>query len=331
MVELGSELNHIVSKRQTKTEDTASNDFDNSTFNTLAIWLGALGLLLTYGLIFTNYAPRTLIFIVSACLMCAFLCTGFRQPTSITMRQLLHNFDKNALLLLISVMLLTAQLALSGVFDWAAVFVFSRSEDRVWPLLHRLGVSTFCLAVGLDNVTAIALMFPVTLRCCELARLRARPVLLMVLIISNVASMATMIGNSPNQLIWFDAHKSIMHDISIVKFVAHMLFFVVIVTAGIYVQLRFVHLRNLRLPEAGGDVEMQSEQLLVWQHASERMVQPCTTNDEAVQQYVDQKLAETVNAPLSGNQTDGSFEDRVTRYRQTVSRLCGCCVNLFVQ
>lgn len=285
----------------------------------MAIWLGALGLLLTYGLIVTNVAPKTLVFIVAACLMCAFLCIGFRQSTSITMRQLLLNFDKNALLLLISAMLFTAQLALSGVFDWAAVFLFSRSEDRVWPLLHRLGVCTFCLAVGLDNVTSIALMFPVALRCCELARLRARPVLLMVLMISNVASMTTMIGNSPNQLIWFDAHNSIMHDISIVKFVAHMLFFVVIVTVGIYVQLRFVHLRNLRLPEDGGDVEMQSEQLLVWQHASERMVQSYTANDEEVQQYVDQKLADKMDAPLAGNPSDASFEDKVARYRQTVS------------
>lgn len=276
----------------------ADTNFDDSTFNRLAIWLAVLGLLLIYALIATNAAPKTLVFIVVASLMLAILCYGFPHPTSITVHQLLHNFDTNTFLLLISVMVLAAQLDIAGIFDWAAVYLFSRSEDRVWPLLHRLGVCTFCLAVGLDNCTSIALMLPVAMRCCQFARLRARPVGLMVLMISNVASMATMIGNSPNQLIWFDGHTSLMDDISIVKFMAHMLFFVVIVMAGLYVQLRFVQLRNLRLPKV-----IQLEQGLVGQQ-------------------------EVFDASLTGrNQPEETFEEKVSRYRRTVSaillRFCG--------
>jgi Na+/H+ antiporter NhaD/arsenite permease-like protein len=117
-----------------------------------------------------------------------------------TTAEAFHAVDIPTILLLYSLMVISAQLRLGGFYAWSA--------GRIIPLLGRprlfLGVSML-LAAGLSALLAndiVCLAFtPVLIHGLVAARLNPMPFLIGLAISSNIGSAATIIGNPQNMLI----------------------------------------------------------------------------------------------------------------------------------
>ena len=117
-----------------------------------------------------------------------------------TTAEAFHAVDIPTILLLYSLMVISAQLRLGGFYAWSA--------GRIIPLLGRprlfLGASML-LAAGLSALLAndiVCLAFtPVLIHGLLAARLNPMPFLIGLAVASNIGSAATIIGNPQNMLI----------------------------------------------------------------------------------------------------------------------------------
>lgn len=130
-----------------------------------------------------------------------------------TMPEILSWIDVETLLLLFGMMTLVAVLAETGVFDYLAVYAFKVrtcskifweyklceiqfhggfffhtqiTRGRVWPLINCLCLFTAVVSAFLDNVTTLLLIGPVSFRLCEVMKLNPVPILMTMIIFSNI-------------------------------------------------------------------------------------------------------------------------------------------------
>lgn len=61
----------------------------------------------------------------------------------------------------------------------------------MWPLINCLCIFTAVLSSFLDNVTTVLLMTPVSIRLCEVMGLNPVPILMAMIIYSNVGGAIT--------------------------------------------------------------------------------------------------------------------------------------------
>lgn len=83
-------------------------------------------------------------------------------------------------------------------------------------MITCLGLFTAILSAFLDNVTTILLMTPVTIRLCEVMGLNPVPILMTMVIYSNVGGTLTPVGDPPNVIISSNEH--IADSVSILYF-----------------------------------------------------------------------------------------------------------------
>lgn len=58
----------------------------------------------------------------------------------------------------------------------------------------------------MDNVTTVLLMTPVTIRLCEVMQLNPVPILMSMIIFSNIGGAITPVGDPPNVIIASNAY-----------------------------------------------------------------------------------------------------------------------------
>ncbi len=109
--------------------------------------------------------------------------------------------DWETLGLLIGMMILVALTERTGVFGYVALRVAQLSRGEPVRLVFMLAVTTGVLSAFLDNLTAILLVVPVTLRVADMLRLPAVPLVLIEVFASNIGGTATLIGDPPNIMI----------------------------------------------------------------------------------------------------------------------------------
>jgi P protein len=122
------------------------------------------------------------------------------------MTELVSWIDVETLLLLFSMMVIVAILSETGIFDYMAVLAYKVTGGRIWPLINTLCLFTALLSAFLDNVTVSLLMTPVSIRLCEVMELNAVPVLMAMVIYSNIGGTATAVGDPPNVIIASNQH-----------------------------------------------------------------------------------------------------------------------------
>jgi Na+/H+ antiporter NhaD/arsenite permease-like protein len=109
--------------------------------------------------------------------------------------------DWETLGLLIGMMILVALTERTGVFTYVALRVAQISRGEPFRLVFLLAGATGVLSAFLDNLTAILLVVPVTLRVADMLRLPAVPLVLVEVFASNIGGTATLIGDPPNIMI----------------------------------------------------------------------------------------------------------------------------------
>lgn len=84
--------------------------------------------------------------------------------------------------------------------------IFQITHGKTWPLVYCLCLFTAFLSAILDNVTTLLLMGPVSIRLCEIMQLNPIPILISMIIFSNIGGAMTPVGDPPNIIIASNAH-----------------------------------------------------------------------------------------------------------------------------
>jgi len=152
----------------------------------LAAWGGAVGMLL----VGTYYNSLT-------------WCTGggHGEAGAVCQNNLFEAIDFNVIGLLLGMMIFAGMLEISGFFEFVAIKATKLSGGDPWKLVFYLGTFTTVISVFIDNVTALILIAPVTLKICSKIKINPIPPLIALAIFSNTGGVATLVGDPPNVLI----------------------------------------------------------------------------------------------------------------------------------
>ena len=114
---------------------------------------------------------------------------------------LFEAIDFNVIGLLLGMMIFAGMLEISGFFEFVAIKATKLSKGDPWLLIVYLGTFTTLISVVIDNVTALILIAPVTLKICSKIKISPIPPLIALAIFSNTGGVATLVGDPPNVLI----------------------------------------------------------------------------------------------------------------------------------
>ena len=103
--------------------------------------------------------------------------------------------------LLLGMMIFAALLEISGFFEYVSIKAAKMSGGDPWKLVVYLGTFTTLISLVIDNVTAIIIIAPVTLRICQKLEINPVPPLLAEAILSDTGGVASMVGDPPNVMI----------------------------------------------------------------------------------------------------------------------------------
>ena len=137
--------------------------------------------------------------------------------------------DFNVIGLLMGMMVFAAMLEISGFFEFLAVKATKLSKGDPWMLIVYLGTFTTLISVVIDNVTAIILIAPITIKICDKIKISAIPPLIAEAILSDTGGVATLVGDPPNVMI---ASATGFTFNSFIEHLTPLTFFAWVVTLG---------------------------------------------------------------------------------------------------
>jgi Na+/H+ antiporter NhaD/arsenite permease-like protein len=109
--------------------------------------------------------------------------------------------DWNVIFLLLGMMLIVAVLRHTGLFEYVAIWAAKRGRGRPFRVMVVLVLITAVASAGLDNVTTVLLIAPVTFLVCERLAVPVVPYLIAEALASNIGGTATLVGDPPNIII----------------------------------------------------------------------------------------------------------------------------------
>lgn len=109
--------------------------------------------------------------------------------------------DWNVIFLLFGMMVIVGVLKLTGVFEYVAIWATKKAKGRPFRVMALLSLITAVASAGLDNVTTVLLIAPVTLLVCERIGVRPVPFLIAEALASNIGGTATLVGDPPNLIV----------------------------------------------------------------------------------------------------------------------------------
>jgi Na+/H+ antiporter NhaD/arsenite permease-like protein len=150
-----------------------------------------------YGLIASEKVNRVVAALAGAGVMLAVGIVGpedsfFSEETGI---------DWNVVFLLFGMMVIVGVLRHTGVFEYVAIWAAKRAKGKPFRVMTLLCLITAVASAGLDNVTTVLLIAPVTLLVCDRIGVRPVPFLIAEALASNIGGTATLIGDPPNLIV----------------------------------------------------------------------------------------------------------------------------------
>jgi Na+/H+ antiporter NhaD/arsenite permease-like protein len=98
-------------------------------------------------------------------------------------------------------MVIVSVLRDTGVFEYVAIWAAKRARGRPFRVMALLSLITAVVSSGLDNVTTVLLVAPVTILVCQRIGVRPEAYLIAEALASNIGGTATLIGDPPNIII----------------------------------------------------------------------------------------------------------------------------------
>ncbi len=124
---------------------------------------------------------------------------------TLTQREAIDSIDFHTLALLLGMMIIVANLRLSGIFGWLAQRIFGRAHSGLQLLATTIALSGILAAFFVNDVICLVLA-PIVVEVAAEAGLSAVPLLLGLATASNVGSAATITGNPQNMIVAGFAH-----------------------------------------------------------------------------------------------------------------------------
>ncbi len=124
--------------------------------------------------------------------------------------------------LLLGMMIFAALLEMSGFFEYLAIKATKLSKGDPWMLIVYLGTFTTLVSLIIDNVTAIIIIAPITLRMCQKLEINPIPPLLAEAILSDTGGVASMVGDPPNVMIAAATSKEGIEGFGFNGFLVHL-------------------------------------------------------------------------------------------------------------
>lgn len=149
--------------------------------------------IVAYGFVVSDIVHRTIVALFAGFLVVAIGLVD--QHTA------LAHVDLNVILLLVGMMVIANVIARSGFFGWLAIAIVQMTRADPYRLLVALALLTAVLSALLDNVTAVVLLVPIVLSVAERRGMPALPLLISIVLASNIGGTATLIGDPPNIII----------------------------------------------------------------------------------------------------------------------------------
>lgn len=149
--------------------------------------------LLTYAIIVSERIHRTIAALAGGFLM---ILLGI-----VNQDQAFHSIDFNVIFLLAGMMIIANILSETGLFQWLAVQAVRLGRRDPFRIMILLSLITAVASAGLDNVTIVVLIAPVTLYVASNLGISPIPLLISEVLASNIGGAATLIGDPPNILI----------------------------------------------------------------------------------------------------------------------------------
>ncbi|XP_053622077.1 P protein-like isoform X2 [Plodia interpunctella] len=269
-----------------------------------------------YLLIIFEIVNRTIAALLSSTLGIAVLAVCGARPS---LPELVSWLDVETLLLLFSMMLLVAIMAETGLFDYLAVMAFEVTGGRTWPLINCLCLFTAVFSTFLDNVTTVLLMTPVTIRLCEVMQLNPVPILMCMVIFSNVGGAATPVGDPPNVII--ASHPAILREnINFATFTAHMGLGILLVSVQTYLHLRFIFRDMNKLRHSVPiDIQELRQEIAVWRRAAASL--SSYSRDEDLVRRALEKKVDRLSATLTKREAGGGTSKSDPRFCTTLAHM----------
>ncbi|KAL9922888.1 OCA2 melanosomal transmembrane protein hoepel1 isoform 2-T2 [Glossina fuscipes fuscipes] len=286
-----------------------------------------------YIMIIWEIVNRTFAAIIASTLSVGILAALNSRPSMVT---IMGWIDVETLLLLFGMMILVAILSETGVFDYLAVYAYKITNGHVWPLINCLCLFTAVLSSFLDNVTTVLLMTPVTIRLCEVMSLNPVPILMCMVIYSNIGGALTPVGDPPNVIIASNNFIS-KNGVNFAVFTLHMLPGVILVMLQTYVQLRFKfrNISDLQFKESP-DIEDLRHEIHVWKRAAASL-SSYSKDEELVRQTLmkkvnrlktslKKKIATTIDPAIDYKQTLENLQAKYPIRNKTLLIKCSCAL-----
>lgn len=163
----------------------------------MSAWFAVTVFTGAYVLIATEWVHRVKVALVGAGLMVAGGVLSaddvFYEPET--------GVDWNVVFLLLGMMVIVGVLKQTGVFEYLAIWAAKRASGDPYRVLVLLCLITAVASAGLDNVTTVLLVAPVTLLVCDRIGVAPVPYLIAEALASNIGGAATLIGDPPNLII----------------------------------------------------------------------------------------------------------------------------------
>ncbi len=115
--------------------------------------------------------------------------------------EILRGIDVDTIILLMSMMIMVTIMSYSNVFTYLSAWIIRHNIDSPFRLVALLGIVTGVISGFIDNVTTVIIVTPIILDVARRIRIDPRPMLMTVVLESNIGGAATLIGDPPNILI----------------------------------------------------------------------------------------------------------------------------------
>ncbi|MBT7231100.1 MAG: sodium:proton antiporter, partial [Gammaproteobacteria bacterium] len=154
------------------------------------------------------------------------------------------------LLLIFGMSMVSAILAASGIFDQLAQRVVQRSAGGKGQLWILFVLITYLFSLMVNNLSAMVVILPITLKICHRLRLNPLPILVAEIVASNLGGASTMVGDFPNMIISSAGH------LHFIDFIQGMMVPSLLLLAGMLLYFQWTERRRVSFDSAAVVLEL---------------------------------------------------------------------------
>jgi len=168
----------------------------------------ALFVVVYYYLITGKFDKAAIAFIAGTLVI--FLNSILKIIPDLSIERLSDFVDFDTIGLLIGMMIILPFIKKAGFFEYMAIQALKLSRGNLKSLFIIINITTAISSAFLNNVSTVMVFVPIILAITDAINKNPFPFLMSLVFSANIGGTATLIGDPPNMLVGFAAHKSFM-------------------------------------------------------------------------------------------------------------------------